>query len=89
MFHFLRSESKNHPNLLKYFIRSVIIHSILINLLKIAFVLTLSKENYILASNILYVGALLIEVTIIVMIVVRSDKRGLHDIITGSSVVKI
>ena len=59
------------------------------NLLKIAFILTLSKGNYILASNILFVGALLIEVTIIVMISLRDDHRGLHDIIAGSSVVSV
>ena len=74
--------------LFKYFIRSVILHNILINLLKIIFILILKKENYILASNILYVGTLLIEVTIIVMVTMRQDHRGLHDLITGSSVVK-
>lgn len=76
-------------NIFKYILRTIILHEVIFNLLRLIFVWQFSKENYILASNILYVGALLVEVTIIVMVSMRADKRGLHDLITGSSVVKI
>ena len=76
-------------SLFKYFIRTIILSNSIINVLKIAFILILSKEKYILISNVLYVLALLIEVTIIIMVTMRKDNRGLHDIVVGSNVIAI
>ncbi len=74
-------------SLTKYLIRTFILHNVLINGLKIILILILSREKYILANDILYVIALLIEATIIVMVALRQDNRGLHDLIVNSNVV--
>ena len=70
-------------------LRTLILYNVLFNLLKIILIFTISKENYILASNILYVGALMIETTTIVLVNMRRDGRGLHDIISGSHVIEV
>lgn len=76
-------------SLFKYLIRTLILHNVFINALKVALLLIISKENYILINSVLYILALLIETTIIIMVSMRSDNRGLHDIIVGSKVVSI
>ena len=73
----------------RYLLRTLILYNVLFNLLKIILIFTISKENYILASNILYVGALMIETTTIVLVNMRRDGRGLHDIISGSHVIEV
>lgn len=75
-------------NIIKYFIRVLILNEVFINLLKLVLILTLSKENYIQAGNIISVGAFAIQVAIIVSIVMREDNRGVHDLLVGSTVVQ-
>lgn len=76
----------NNLSLFKYLLRTIILYNILFNLLKIVFILTISKENYLLASNILYVAALVVETTTLILINIRKDNRGLHDLIVNSKV---
>jgi len=76
-------------SLWRYLIRTIILYNVFLNLLKIILILIVSKENYILASNILYVGALMVETTTLVLINMRKDARGLHDLISGSHVTEV
>lgn len=76
-------------SLWRYLIRTIILYNVFFNLLKIILILIVSKENYILASNILYVGALMVETTTLVLINMRKDARGLHDLISGSHVTEV
>ena len=79
----------SNMSIFKYLIRTIILHNVWINALKIILILILSKKNYILANNILYVLALLIETTIIIMVSMRKDNKGLHDLIVGSKVIEM
>ncbi len=79
----------SNMSIFKYLIRTIILHNVWINALKIILILILSKKNYILANNVLYVLALLIETTIIIMVSMRKDNKGLHDLIVGSKVIEI
>ena len=73
-------------SLAKYFVRSLILHSVFANALKVILIINVSKKNYILANNALSVVTLIVEITILTMVILRADNRGLHDIIVGSSV---
>lgn len=76
-------------SLWRYLIRTIILYNVFFNLLKIILILIVSKENYILTSNILYVGALMVETTTLVLINMRKDARGLHDLVSGSHVTEV
>jgi len=79
----------NNLSLFKYLIRTLILHNVFINALRLILILMISKENYLFFNNILYIAELAIETTIIIMVVMREDNRGLHDLIVDSNVVKI
>ncbi len=85
----MKIKIESNASIGKYLIRSLILYNLGINLIKILFVLLLSKENYMLASNILYVGALIIETTIVIMVCTRKDNRGLHDLAAGTNVIEV
>ena len=76
-------------SLYKYILRATVLNNIWLNVLKLVLIFTASKSNYITASNIIYVLAFMIELSIFLMVVLRKDKKGLHDIIAGSNVVEI
>lgn len=73
----------------KYLLRTLILYNVIFNLLKIILIFTISKENYLIASNILYVGALVVETTTLILVNTRPDNKGLHDLIAGSKVVSL
>ena len=76
------------PNLSlpKYLLRTIVLHNVWINALKVVLILTVSKSHDILLNNILSIVALVIETTILIMASTRSDNKGLHDFIVGSKV---
>ena len=76
-----------NQSLVSYLIRSLILHNVLINTLKVALILSISKDKYIYYSKTILIVELAIEVAIIVMIISRSDRRGLHDLIANTDVV--
>ena len=76
-------------SLFKYFIRSLILYNLFINIAKVILILNISKEKYIKLNDTLFIIALIIEVGIFIMVTMREDKRGLHDIIVDSNVVSI
>ena len=85
----LRVISKNDKklNLFNYFIRSLILNSVLINILNIVFVVILSKNNYLVYNQIIYVLEYVLEMTIIAMIVLEKNNRGIHDYLANSKVI--
>lgn len=76
-------------NIFKYLLRALIAYNIIFNLMKLILIFVFSKENYLLASNILYVGALIVEVTTMILISMRKDHKGLHDLVAGSKVIDL
>lgn len=79
---------KGNLNVFKYLLRTAIIYNIFINVAKIILVVALDQNQYLNANKYLYILALVVEVTTIVMIMLRKDHKGLHDLIVGSEVVE-
>ncbi len=67
--------------------REMILHNILFNIILTILIVILSKNNYLIASSITEVIQVLISVSILIMIIVRNDGRGLHDLIGGTIVI--
>lgn len=67
--------------------REMILHSILFNIISTILVMILDKENFIISNYILSCIQMIFFVIIIIMIVIRNDGRGLHDII-GNTIVE-
>ena len=74
-------------NLNQLTLRSLIANSILVNLLLVIAVLFIGRDYYYYASMILQFLDSAIIMAIILMIIFKKDKRGLHDILTGTKVV--
>ena len=76
-------------NLNQLTLRSLIANSILVNLLLVIAVLFIGRDYYYYASMILQFLDSAIIMAIILMIIFKKDKRGLHDILTGTKVVSV
>ena len=85
----LRVVSNNDKklNIFNYLFRSLILNSVLINILSIIMVIVLSKNNYLIYNEIIYVINYVIELSIIFMISFTKDNRGLHDYISNTKVI--
>lgn len=82
-------ENNEKPRLMTIIIRSLLIDSILINLIGILLVLVLNDRNYVLTYGLFSMLHMLFMFVSICMMLFRNDKLGLHDIITHSSVVEV
>lgn len=81
------SNSTKKLNILNYLIRSLILNSVLINILSIIMVLVLSKSSYLIYNEIIYVVNYAIEMTIIFMMGFTKDNRGLQDYVSNTKVI--
>ncbi len=79
---------KGNLNIFKYLLRTAIIYNVFINVAKIILIVALDQNQYLIANKYLYALALVVEVTTIVMIMLRKDHKGLHDLIVGSEVIE-
>ena len=79
---------KGNLNIFKYLLRTAIIYNVFINVAKIILIVALDQNQYLIANKYLYALALVVEVTTIVMIMLRKDHEGLHDLIVGSEVIE-
>lgn len=74
-------------NLWQFVLRSIIIYQILINSINLILLITVSKELYLNLYSILSAVQSIFIVITVLFILYRKDKRGLHDIMSGTSVV--
>ena len=74
-------------NIFNYFLRSLIINSILSNIVTIVLINTLSKESYINISGRVGNVFTVLMVVSFIMMMYRDDGRGLHDIIGNTKVI--
>jgi len=74
--------------ILNYFIRSLIVNEVFINVLNIIFITILSKNNFFVYSQIIYSITYILEMVIIFTIIFNKDNRGLHDYISNTKVVE-
>lgn len=79
----------NNPSVWKYFLRTVIVYNILLSLLILVFAYFLNNKLFIIGTGL--VGFLNYFVTIgtFILIIVRNDNKGLHDLVAGTKVVEV
>lgn len=68
-------------------VRSLIINSILVNLITLAVTIFGTKDVYFVTSMVVQVIDMVLMFTIAIMVLSREDKRGLHDIISHTKVI--
>lgn len=68
-------------------VRSLIINSILVNLITLSVTIFGTKDVYFITSMVMQVLDMILMFTIAIMVLSREDKRGLHDIITHTKVI--
>ena len=79
----------NKPSMNVLIIRSLIFNSLGYLLITLAAIFIVKDYNYFILTIILSIIELLLVIISIFMILYRSDKRGVHDFIAGTKVVKI
>ena len=75
--------------LLNYFIRSLLLYGVVINTLNLIFIIILSKSNYIIYSDVIYIVSYIIETAIAFSIIFTKNNRGIHDMISNTKVVEV
>jgi len=82
------SNNNKELSLLNYFIRSLIVNEVIINVINVVLISVLSKNNYINSSKIIYIITFIFELTIIFMMLFDKNKRGLHDYLSNTKVIE-
>jgi len=82
------SNSDKKLTIYNFFIRSLIVNEIFINILNIVFVNILSKNNYIFYNQIIYIITYILETCIIFSILIDKNNRGIHDYVSNSKVIE-
>ena len=75
--------------LLNYFIRSLLLYGVVINTLNLIFIIIISKSNYIIYSDVIYIVSYIIETAIAFSIIFTKNNRGIHDMISNTKVVEV
>lgn len=83
------SVSDKKLTILNFLTRSVILNNILFSIILIVGVYVFNKNNYYNLSLIITYIELLVMSLIVLMIVLRKDNRGLHELITNTKVVAV
>ena len=83
------SNNKKKLTMNNYLIRSLLINSVLMNVLSIIFILLLNKTSYIKVNDITTYLFGAIYIVTFGMILFREDKRGLHDYLANTKVVAV
>ena len=81
------SKNNKNPSLLQMVVRTFIINNIFVYLLDIICIFLLSKNNCLVGLSIVETFNYFVFVSSITMILFRKDKRGLHDLISGTRVI--
>ena len=77
------------PTLINYLIRSLFLYQLSYYILRIILLNILNINSYYQVSTIISNIQLFIEIAIILMISMRFDERGIHDLIAGTKVVNV
>ena len=81
------SNNKKKLNMLNFLIRSLILNGVLINSLSVILIILLSKNNYLVYNEIIYVVNYVLEMAIIFMMVFDKNNRSVHDYIANTKVI--
>ena len=76
-------------NIGNYLLRSIILNNVIFSIILIVFVYLMSARSYYTLCLIISYLQLLVMAIIMLMVVLRKDYRGLHDVIAGTKVVDL
>lgn len=85
----VKSSSGKKLTILSYFIRSLILNEVAINILNIICISTLTKNVYITYNKVVYFVVYTLEMTILFMIMFDKNRRGLHDYVSDTIVEEV
>lgn len=72
-----------------YLLRSIVLNNLMITIVQMIILYTVNKENYyVVYNNLNLVGYILLYITIF-LVLLRMDKRGLHDFVAGTKVIDL
>lgn len=81
------SDKKSNPRIVKYLIRTLILYGLIFDIISIILINIISKDNYLDVSGIIYYIQSFVYLIIVIMVLIRIDGRGLHDMVAGTVVV--
>lgn len=82
------SNNDKKLTILNFFVRSLIVNEVFINILNVIFILILSKNNYLIYNQIIYVVTYILEMLIIATMLFDKNNRGVHDYISNTKVIE-
>ena len=68
-------------------IRTLILHGIAVNLISLILILIINKSSFLYVNNVLNYLQYLVLVTILFMVILTKNGRGLHDVLSNTIVV--
>ena len=88
----VENNTEENASLLKYFLRSLPIYFIYIGgilplIINSILVFVLNENNYMFISTIISYGFLILSIVTLVMLNVRKDERGIHDLLANTKVI--
>ena len=82
------SNSNKKLTIINFFMRSLLVNEVFINILNVIFVNILSKNNYVLYNQKIYIITYILEMSIIFSIILDKNHRGIHDYISNTKVIE-
>ena len=82
------SNNTKDLNVFNFFIRSLIVNEVFINIISVIMLMILSKNNYIAYNKIIYVITYILEMAILFTMVFDKNNRGLHDYVSNTRVIE-
>ncbi len=76
-------------SIFSYLLRCIVLNNLIITLAQMIVILTYSKDNYYVIYNNLNLVGYIVLYLIIFFILIRTDKRGLHDFVAGTKVISL
>lgn len=80
---------KENPNLKTYLLRIIILDNIIFTVLKTLLVYIMTIDNYYSLYQLLTIMANFINFVTVILIIFSQNKRGIHDILSNTSVVSV
>lgn len=81
------SNNKNNLTIFNYFLRSLILNGVFLNILSVVMLLALSKNHYLIYNEIVYIINYILEMCIVFMMTFDKNNRGLHDYVANTKVI--
>ena len=81
------SNNKKNLTIFNYFLRSLILNGVFLNILSVVMLLALSKNYYLIYNEIVYIINYILEMCIVFMMTFDKNNRGLHDYVANTKVI--